>query len=91
MTITPRVFTPPGGSYFLLGPRGSGKSTWLRQLHPDAHWIDLLDEGRYQAYLVDPSLFSSELDALEDRSTVVVDEIQRLPNLLNVVHQKIEA
>lgn len=89
--IRPRVFRPPKGSYFLFGPRGSGKSTWLRHLHPDAHWIDLLDEGRFQAYLVDPSLFSSELDALADRSTVVVDEIQRLPGLLNVVHQKIEA
>jgi len=85
-----RLFAPPKGSYFLFGPRGSGKSTWLRRLHPDAHWIDLLDEGRYQAYLVDPSLFSSELEALADRSTVVIDEVQRLPNLLNVVHQKIE-
>lgn len=86
-----RLFQPPKGSYFLFGPRGSGKSTWLRQLHPDAHWVDLLDEGRFQSYLVDPSLFSSELEALADRSTVVIDEIQRLPNLLNVVHQKIEA
>jgi predicted AAA+ superfamily ATPase len=85
-----RLFTPPRGSYFLFGPRGSGKSTWLRQLHAEAHWVDLLDEGRYHAYLVDPSLFSSEMDALDDRSTVVIDEIQRLPNLLNVVHQKIE-
>lgn len=89
--VLPRLFRPPRDSYFLFGPRGSGKSTWLRQLHPEAHWIDLLDEGRFQAYLVDPSLFSSELDALPDRSTVVVDEVQRLPNLLNVVHQKIEA
>lgn len=86
-----RLFQPPKGSYFLFGPRGSGKSTWLRRLHRDAHWIDLLDEARFQAYLVDPSLFSSELDALPDRETVVIDEVQRLPNLLNVVHQKIEA
>lgn len=90
-SVRPRLFQPPKGSYFLFRPRGSGKSTWLRQLHPDAHWVDLLDEGRFQSYLVDPSLFSSELEALADRSTVVIDEIQRLPNLLNVVHQKIEA
>ena len=90
-TLLTRLFAPPRGSYFLFGPRGSGKSTWLRQLHAEAHWVDLLDEGRYHAYLVDPSLFSSEMDALDDRSTVVIDEIQRLPNLLNVVHQKIEA
>jgi len=89
--IVSRLFAPPKGSYFLFGPRGSGKSTWLRHLHPDAHWVDLLDEGCFQSYLVDPTQFSSELAALPDRSTVVIDEVQRLPNLLNVVHQKIEA
>ena len=88
--LIPRLFRPPKGSYFLFGPRGCGKSTWLRQLHAEANWIDLLDEGRYQSYLVDPSLFSAGLDALADRATVVIDEVQRLPNLLNVVHQKIE-
>lgn len=90
-TLLPRLFQPHRGSYFLFGPRGSGKSTWLRVLHPDAHWIDLLDEGIYQRFLVDPGLFSAQLDALPDGATVVVDEVQRLPNLLNVVHQKIEA
>jgi len=85
-----RLFVPPRGSYFLFGPRGSGKSTWLRHLHPDAYWVDLLDEGRYQRYLVDPSLFSAELDALPRGAFVVVDEVQRLPGLLNVIHQKLE-
>jgi predicted AAA+ superfamily ATPase len=87
----PRLFVPPRGSYFLFGPRGSGKSTWLRHLYADAHWVDLLDEGRYQRYLVDPGLFSAELEACPRGSFVVVDEVQRLPGLLNVVHQKIEA
>lgn len=86
-----RLFSAPRGSYFLFGPRGSGKSTWLRHLHPDAHWVDLLDEGRFQRYLVDPGLFAAELDALPRGASVVVDEVQRLPGLLNVVHQKIEA
>jgi len=88
--IVARLFRPPRGSYFLFGPRGSGKSTWLRQLHPDAHWIDLLDEGIFQGYLVDPSSLSNELDALDEGTRVVIDEVQRLPSLLNVVHQKIE-
>jgi len=43
-----RLFQPPAGSYSLLDPRGSGRSTWLRRLHGDAHWVDLLDEGRCQ-------------------------------------------
>jgi len=87
----PRLFAAPKGSYFLFGPRGTGKSTWLARIHPDAHWIDLLDEARYHTYLVQPGVFAAELDALPDRSTVVVDEVQRLPSLLNTVHQKIEA
>ncbi len=90
-THIPRLFQPPKGSYFLFGPRGSGKSTWLRVLHPEAEWIDLLDEGVYQRYLVDPGLFGAQLEVLPDEATVVVDEVQRLPNLLNVVHQKIES
>jgi predicted AAA+ superfamily ATPase len=87
----PRLLEAPRGSYFVFGPRGSGKSTWLRRLHPEAHWVDLLDEGKYQTYLIDPAVFSAELEALRNGSMVVVDEVQRLPNLLNVIHQKIEA
>ena len=77
-------------SFFLLGVRGAGKSTWARRQFPDALRIDLLDEGRYQDYLIDPSLFAAELDAVPAESWVVVDEIQRLPNLLNEVHRLIE-
>ncbi len=81
----------PGQSFFLLGLRGVGKSTWARWQFPDALWIDLLDEARYQDYLVDPSLFALDLQGAEPGSWVVVDEIQRLPNLLNEVHRHIEA
>ena len=85
-----RLTRAPGQSFFLLGVRGAGKSTWARRQFPDALRIDLLDEGRYQDYLVDPSLFAAELDAVSAGSWVVVDEIQRLPNLLNEVHRFIE-
>jgi ABC-type multidrug transport system ATPase subunit len=37
-----RILTPPKQSFFLMGPRGSGKSTWLRSLYRDAHVVDLL-------------------------------------------------
>ena len=85
-----RLTRPPRRSFFLLGVRGVGKSTWARQQFPDAPRIDLLDEGRYQDYLADPSLFGAELDTIPAGSWVVVDEIQRLPNLLNEVHRFIE-
>ena len=86
----PRLIRPPGQSFFLLGVRGVGKSTWARQQFPDAPRIDLLDEARYQDYLADPSLFAADLQAVPPGSWVVVDEIQRLPNLLNEVHRHIE-
>jgi uncharacterized protein len=91
-THIPRLFqAPPKGSYFLFGPRGCGKSTWLRALHPHALWFDLLDEGLYQRLLVDPDLFRAQLETLPEGAMVVVDEVQRLPGLLNVVQMMIEA
>ena len=52
--------------------------------------IDLLDEARYRDYLADPSLFAADRQAAAPGSWVVVDEIQRLPNLLNEVHRHVE-
>ena len=85
-----RRFDIPKGSFFLLGPRGTGKSTLVRMRLPAAHYVDLLDEARFHTYLADPSQFAAELRALRAGSLVVVDEIQRLPGLLNEVHRAIE-
>lgn len=85
-----RHLRAPKGSFFLLGPRGTGKTTWLRDAFPKAVWIDLLEEARYQRYLADAALLGRELDALPRGRTVVIDEVQRLPQLLNEVHRQIE-
>ena len=85
-----RILRPPTSSFFLLGTRGVGKSTWAKETYPDAHRIDLLDEGLYQNLLAEPSLFAGMLRALPEGSRVVVDEIQRIPGLLNEVHRFIE-
>ncbi len=47
--IFPRILRPPKGSFFLFGPRGTGKSTWLRTTFPRAHTVNLLDEALYQS------------------------------------------
>jgi predicted AAA+ superfamily ATPase len=86
-----RLLMPPGQSFFLMGPRGSGKSTWLRTTFPDAYVLDLLSEETYQRLLAQPALFADELQALPADRLVVVDEVQRLPNLLNEVHRLIES
>ena len=73
-----------------MGPRGSGKSTWLRAKYPAAHVIDLLSEEIYQRYLANPGQFANELRAVPIDRWVIVDEVQRLPGLLNEVHRFIE-
>ena len=89
MTI-PRILEAPQKSFFLLGPRGVGKSTYLRIAFPDAHVINLLAEDTYQRLLANPGLLSAELRAVPGDRWVVIDEVQRLPALLNEVHRFIE-
>ena len=86
----PRLLTAPRSSFFLFGPRGTGKTTWVRHEYPAAHRIDLLDEALYQGYLADAGRFAAELRAVAPGGRVFVDEIQRLPGLLNEVHRHIE-
>ena len=86
----PRVFQCPESSFFLFGPRGTGKTTLIRHLSLASVEISLLDEGRYQKYLAQPELFYRELNSLPSGEWVFVDEIQRLPGLLNEVHRLIE-
>lgn len=87
----PRLLTLPKGSFFLFGVRGVGKSTWIREALPGAHVIDLLDESRYQRLLAEPGLLALELRALPRDRVVVLDEVQRIPALLNEVHRAIES
>jgi uncharacterized protein len=85
-----RIFNAPKKSFFLLGPRGCGKTTWLRAVFPDAYFIDLLSEETYQRLLANPGQFAGELRTVATGRWVIVDEVQRLPNLLNEAHRLIE-
>jgi predicted AAA+ superfamily ATPase len=87
----PRIISAPQSSFFLFGPRGTGKSTWIRERFPGVRTVDLLSEATYQNYLADPDAFAAEMRAVPPGSWVAVDEIQRLPNLLNEVHRFMEA
>ena len=75
---------------FLFGVRGSGKTALLKQRFPNALYIDLLNESLYQSYLSNVSEFYETVSALKSSATIVVDEIQKLPWLLNEVHRLIE-
>ncbi len=84
-----RILKAPESSFFLFGPRGTGKSTWALKTFPRAHRVDLLDEALYQALLGNIGLFAAGLASLRPETRVVVDEVQKLPALLNEVHRHI--
>lgn len=87
--FTRQIQLPRDKSFFLLGPRGTGKSTLLRGTFPTALYIDLLDISVYTELLTHPErLEARALPLAPDR--IVIDEIQRLPGLLDEVHRLIE-
>ncbi len=91
MTTLPRFFTVPAGSFFLFGPRGTGKTTWLRERFPDALVLDLLRPEEFRRFAARPERLRELVRAVPRGGTVVVDEIQRVPELLNVVHELMES
>ena len=85
-----RLLSFPKANFFLFGVRGSGKTSLLKQKFPKTLYIDLLDENIYQSYLANVKLFYQQVKASKN-NLVIVDEIQRMPNLLNEVHRLIES
>ena len=81
-----RLLDLPARSFFLFGPRGTGKTTWLRQALPAALWIDLLRTQTFLELSQRPDAFRQQVEARRRGSWVVVDEVQRLPTLLHEVH-----
>lgn len=77
----------PNRSFFLWGPRQSGKSTLLKTLYPSAKYIDLLQSDVFATFVRKPSLLR-ELDT--DAPLIVIDEVQKIPELLDEVHWCIE-
>jgi len=92
MDIIPRFFQMPSQSFFLFGPRGTGKSTWIKQQFGDnSHIIDLLNPKIFRRFSAKPERLIEEIDAQPHIKTIVIDEIQKTPELLDVVHQLIES
>ena len=91
MTTLPRFLDVPQGSFFLFGPRGTGKTTWLREKLPDALVLDLLRAEEFRRFAARPERLRELVRAAPPGGDVVVDEIQRVPELLNVVHELMES
>lgn len=81
-----RLLKPPDHSFFLFGPRATGKTTWLKREFPAAKWFDLLRAGELLRLMRQPELLRQEVEAQEPRTWVVIDEVQKHPALLNEVH-----
>lgn len=85
-----RVITlPPDKSFFLFGPRGTGKTTLIKARFPDALHFDLLASETYKLFLASPQRIEQFIPP-EYQGWIVIDEIQRVPELLNEVHRLIE-
>ncbi|MCI5065603.1 AAA family ATPase [bacterium] len=80
----------PSESFFLWGPRKTGKTTLLKKLFPDSFWVNLLKTDEVLKYSQAPYRLRQELLAAEPQSPIVIDEVQKVPALLDEVHYLIE-
>lgn len=80
----------PRQSLFLWGPRQTGKTTLLKSIYPNAFRVDLLKNDVMLRYLREPSVFREEVMALAKGQIVVLDEVQKVPALLDEVHFMIQ-
>lgn len=81
------MFTPPTSSFFLFGPRGTGKTMWLRHLYKSAPYFDLLESQIMNPLRAQPSRLWDMIPT-DYTGPVVIDEIQKLPDLLNEIQSK---
>ncbi|MDJ1583745.1 MAG: AAA family ATPase [Candidatus Midichloria mitochondrii] len=77
-------------SCFLWGTRKTGKSTYLHEKFKNGLFIDLLDSRVFQQYIKNPSRLEGELLAHPNKTVVIIDEVQKIPALLDGVHRLIE-
>jgi len=85
-----RFFTPPKETFFLFGPRGTGKSTLIKDSYTSAQVIDLLDPDTFLSLSAAPARLTGLIDASPSVTHWVIDEVQRIPDLLPLVHKLIE-
>lgn len=86
MEFVRRFFHILRKSFFLFGPRGAGKSTFVSQSFPEAVYLDLLDPERVRTLSANPERLKEIVKAHGEPRYVLIDEIQRVPDLLMVVH-----
>ena len=76
-------------SVFLWGARQVGKTTLLEMRYPDAKYYDLLQSGEFERFFRRPALLGEELEMASEGELIIIDEIQKVPQLLDEVHRLI--
>lgn len=83
------IIPPKDKSFFLFGPRGTGKTTWVKSKFPKALYLDLLEAELFNDLLANPQRLENFIPK-NFSDWVVIDEVQKIPELLNEVHRLIE-
>ncbi len=85
-----RLIKPPENkSFFLFGPRGTGKTTWVKTSFPQGLYLDLLEAELFNDLVANPQRLENFIPK-NFKQWIIIDEIQRVPELLNEVHRLIE-
>jgi predicted AAA+ superfamily ATPase len=84
------IIHPHDKSFFLFGPRDVGKTDWLRRTFPNDLYFDLLDARTYSLLFADPTRLGERIPR-DYSGWVILDEVQRIPELLSDVHYLIES
>src|SRR3990170_5651660 len=85
-----RFISPPKAkSFFLFGPRGTGKTTWVQSTFPNSVYLDLLEAELFNDLTANPQRLSNFIPP-DFKGWVIIDEVQRVPDLLHEVHRLIE-
>jgi len=90
MEFVTRFFQPPAGSYYLFGPRGTGKSAWSQVYYRESLRIDLLEPDTLRRFRARPERIREVVHAQPRGKVIIIDEVQRVPELLSAVHALIE-
>src|SRR5688572_1831351 len=86
-----RLFSPPTtGHFFLIGARGTGKTSWCTRQYPQALRIDLFDPETFSQFAARPERLIKLAETHPDKQYILIEEIQKLPELLYVVHLLIQ-
>lgn len=87
MEMVERFFQPSEQSYFLFGPRGTGKTLWLEEEYTNAVYLNLLEWDLYRRFLARPEELIAVVESnLNKTKTFIIDEVQKIPELLDSVH-----